>query len=253
MYAGFEIIIEPYDERMPHVHDPVLQLSCLNAAIAIAPTFEKYQSVFITSGTLSPINNYRRLLGFEPVTARQLPMTLTRECLCPIIVTRGSDQLPISTKFDMRTDPSVMRNYGRLLIELATAVPDGMVCFFVSYSYMDNIVSQWNDMGILQELMQYKLVFIETQDVVETSLALDNFRKACNQGRGAVFLSVARGKVAEGIDFDRHYGRAVVMFGVPYQYTLSKVLKARLRYLQKHHQQDENDFLSFDAVRQVRF
>lgn len=57
--------------------------------------------------------------------------------------------------------------------------------------------------------------------------------------------------MAEGIDFDRHYGRAVVMFGVPYQYTLSKVLKARLRYLHQTQQQDENDFLSFDAVRQV--
>jgi Rad3-related DNA helicase len=45
------------------------------------------------------------------------------------------------------------------------------------------------------------------QDVVETTLALDNFRRACDCGRGAVFFSVARGKVAEGIDFDRHYGR----------------------------------------------
>ena len=73
--------------------------------------------------------------------------------------------------------------------------------------------------------MEAKLVFIETVDVVETTLALDNFRRACDCGRGAVFLSVARGKVAEGIDFDRHYGRAVVMFGIPYQYTLSRILR----------------------------
>ena len=73
--------------------------------------------------------------------------------------------------------------------------------------------------------MGHKLVFIETADVVETTLALDNFRRACDCGRGAVFLSVARGKVAEGIDFDRHYGRCVVMFGVPYQYTLSRILR----------------------------
>jgi hypothetical protein len=45
-----------------------------------------------------------------------------------------------------------------------------------------------------------------SQDVMETTLALDNFRRACDAGRGAVFFSVARGKVAEGIDFDRHYG-----------------------------------------------
>lgn len=43
-----------------------------------------------------------------------------------------------------------------------------------------------------QEIMQHKLVFIETQDVVETTLALDNYRKACDCGRGAVFFSVAR-------------------------------------------------------------
>lgn len=40
--------------------------------------------------------------------------------------------------------------------------------------------------------MQHKLVFIETPDVVETTLALDNYRKACDCGRGAVFFSVAR-------------------------------------------------------------
>ena len=73
--------------------------------------------------------------------------------------------------------------------------------------------------------MALKLVFIETTDVVETTLALDNFRRACDCGRGAIFFSVARGKVAEGIDFDRHYGRCVVMFGVPYQYTLSRILR----------------------------
>ena len=35
-------------------------------------------------------------------------------------------------------------------------------------------------------------------------------------------------QVAEGIDFDRHYGRCVVMFGVPYQYTLSRILRCAI-------------------------
>ena len=89
------------------------------------------------------------------------------------------------------------------------------------------------------------------QDVVETSLALDNFRRACDCGRGAVFFSVARGKVSEGIDFDRHYGRCVIMVGVPYQFTLSRILRARLEYMRDTFQITENDFLAFDAVRQA--
>ncbi|KAK6937519.1 ATP-dependent helicase, C-terminal, partial [Dillenia turbinata] len=96
--------------------------------------------------------------------------------------------------------------------------------------------------------MQHKLVFFETPDVVETTLALDNYRRACDCGRGAVFFSVARGKVAEGIDFDSHYGRLVIMFGVPFQYTLSRILLARLEYLRETFQIKEGDFLTFDAL-----
>uniref|UniRef100_A0A2N9GW53 DNA 5'-3' helicase n=1 Tax=Fagus sylvatica TaxID=28930 RepID=A0A2N9GW53_FAGSY len=265
---GFSIIIEPFDERMPHIPDPVLQLSCHDASLAIKPVFDRFQSVVITSGTLSPIDLYPRLLNFHPVVSRSFTMSLTRDCICPMVLTRGrykvklksvsillgksfSDQLPVSTKFDMRSDLGVVRNYGRLLLEMASIVPDGIVCFFVSYSYMDGIVNSWNENGILKEIMQHKLVFIETQDVVETTLALDNYRKACDCGRGAIFFSVARGKVAEGIDFDRHYGRLVIMFGVPFQFTLSKILLARLEYLRDTFQIKEGDFLTFDALRQA--
>jgi Rad3-related DNA helicase len=66
-----------------------------------------------------------------------------------------------------------------------------------------------------------------------------------------VFLSVARGKVAEGIDFDKHYGRCVIIFGIPYQYTLSHVLRSRLDFMRAKYQIKENDFLTFDALRQA--
>ena len=76
-------------------------------------------------------------------------LDVRRDCMCPVVLTRGSDQMPVSTKFEMRDDDNVIRNYGRMLIELAAAIPDGLVCFFVSYSYMDKIVSKWHDMGVL--------------------------------------------------------------------------------------------------------
>ncbi|KAF2325163.1 hypothetical protein GH714_024768 [Hevea brasiliensis] len=180
---GFSIIIEPFDERMPHIPDPVLQLSCHDASLAIKPVFDRFQSVVITSGTLSPIDLYPRLLNFHPVVSRSFTMSLTRDCICPMVLTRGSDQLPVSTKFDMRSDPGVARNYGKLLVEMVSVVPDGIVCFFVSYSYMDGIINSWNETGVLKEIMQHKLVFIETQDVVETTLALDNYRRACDCGK----------------------------------------------------------------------
>lgn len=50
----------------------------------------------------------------------------------------------------MRSDPGVARNYGKLLVEMVSVVPDGIVCFFVSYSYMDGIINSWNETGILK-------------------------------------------------------------------------------------------------------
>jgi Rad3-related DNA helicase len=61
--------------------------------------------------------------------------------------------------------------------------------------------------------------------------ALENYKQACDNGRGAVFFSIARGKVSEGVDFAGHYGRCVLMIGIPYQNTLSRNLMARMKYL----------------------
>lgn len=115
------------------------------------------------------------------------------------VVTRGSDQVTISTKFDKRTDQGVVRNFGQLLVEMSAVVPDGIVCFFTSYSYMEEVIGIWHNMGIINDVLANKLVFIETTDAVETALALENYKKACDCGRGAVLLSVARYAARGGI------------------------------------------------------
>ncbi|KAJ1480184.1 hypothetical protein T484DRAFT_1627392 [Baffinella frigidus] len=193
---GFKIIIEPYDERLPNVADPILNLACLDASLAMKSIFEHFDSVVITSGTLSPIDLYPKILNFQPVV-KCFEMSLSRQCIAPMIVTRGSDQapMPLNARFQSRSDRSIIHNYGRLVVELSSVVPDGMVVFFPSYRYMEEVVTSWASGKILEQLTKHKLLFIETQDVVETTLALENFRKACDCGRGAVFFSVARGKV----------------------------------------------------------
>lgn len=246
---GFQLILEPFETEGSTVPNPILRFTCLDASIAIKPVFDRFSSVIITSGTISPLDMYPKMLNFETVIQRSYTMTLARRSFLPMIVTKGSDQVSISSRFEIRNDPSVVRNYGSLLIEFSKITPDGMVVFFPSYLYMESIISMWQTMGVLDEVWKYKLILVETPDAQETSLALDTYRKACNSGRGAVLLSVARGKVSEGIDFDHHYGRTVLMIGIPFQYTESRILKARLEFLREYNQIKENDFLSFDAMR----
>jgi DNA excision repair protein ERCC-2 len=50
-------------------------------------------------------------------------------------------------------------------------------------------------------LIKNKYVFIEKKDPTEAEDSLLKYRKACDVGRGAIFLAIARGKIAEGVDF----------------------------------------------------
>ena len=220
-YEGFSMILEPYPEENKGLgaqtaFDPILQFYCMDASIATQPVFDRYQNVILTSGTISPIDMYAKILNFKPQIVKAFDIQLPRNAIRPLIVTKGLDQTPITSKFDERDNKGNIKNQGRLLVELSQIVPDGIVVFFTSYKYMENIILQWNEMKILQEIQKSKLIYIETKNNLETVLALENYKKACDNGRGGVFFSIARGKVSEGVDFAGHYGRAVVIFGVPY-------------------------------------
>lgn len=99
----------------------------------------------------------------------------------------------------------MIRNYGNLLLEMSAIVPDGIVAFFTSYVYMENIVASWYEQvgvktrvttfkptgpahcdvtrlfscsqGILENIQRNKLIFIETQDAAETSMALEKYQE----------------------------------------------------------------------------
>ncbi|KAK4613460.1 General transcription and DNA repair factor IIH helicase subunit XPD [Fulvia fulva] len=247
--TGFLLILEPYESDSATVANPILHFTCLDAAIAIKPVFDRFSSVIITSGTISPLEMYPKMLGFEAVVQESYAMTLARRSFLPMIVTRGADQAPISSNFQRRNDPNVVKNYGQLLIKFSKLTPDGIVVFFPSYLYMESVISMWQNMGILDDVWKSKLILVETPDSQETSLALETYRTACSNGRGAVLLCVARGKVSEGIDFDHHYGRTVLCIGIPYQYTESRILKARLEFLQETYRIKDSTFLAFDAMR----
>lgn len=92
---GFTVLIEPQDDRAPlptgnaPLANPLLTFACLDASLAIKPVFSRFSSVVITSGTLSPLDMYPKMLDFRPVVSASFTMTLARPCICPLIIGKG--------------------------------------------------------------------------------------------------------------------------------------------------------------------
>lgn len=83
--TGFRLILEPFETDNATVPNPVFHLVCLDASLAIAPVFERFSSVVITSGTLSPLEMYPKMLGFEATVSESYVMTLSRDCFLPLV------------------------------------------------------------------------------------------------------------------------------------------------------------------------
>jgi len=74
------------------IADPLLTLSCLDASLPMQPIFRSFPSVILTSGTISPIALYPKMLGFSPVTLKSINIQIGRNPISPIILGRTYDQ-----------------------------------------------------------------------------------------------------------------------------------------------------------------
>lgn len=61
--TGFKIVYQPHPMD-GNIADPVLTLSCLDCSLSMQPIWKSFPSVILTSGTISPINLYPKILGF---------------------------------------------------------------------------------------------------------------------------------------------------------------------------------------------
>lgn len=138
-----------------------------------------------------------------------------------------------------------------MLVDLSSIVPDGIVCYFTSYQYMQHVIVKWSEMGFLTKILENKLILVETKDTNETMLALESYKKACDTGRGAVFFALARGKVAQGVDFNKHYGRCIILFGVPFLNLVQRNSKARMQFIEAEYKIANQEFLKVEAMRQT--
>ncbi|KAL9033819.1 MAG: hypothetical protein Q9214_007329, partial [Letrouitia sp. 1 TL-2023] len=153
-------------------------------------------------------------------------------------VARGVGGVELDFTYEKRASPSLANAFGECLISLAATVPDGLVVFFPSYSYVDYLVALWqktstNSRSIWDKLYNKKTVFRESKDSTNVDEVLQQYSEAIDRGTGGLLLSVIGGKMSEGINFSDKLGRGVVVVGLPFPNIRSAEWKAKLEYIEK--------------------
>lgn len=154
-------------------------------------------------------------------------------------LTRSSSNVAFDFTYSKRNLPVVIDALGQSLIRISGTVPDGMVVFFPSYSYLDEVVRQWQKevfrgaKRVWDLLSSHKPVFQEIKDTASVENLLREYTQSIDNGKGGLLLSVVGGKMSEGINFADKLGRAVVVVGLPFPNVQSAQWKAKLEYIEK--------------------
>lgn len=152
-------------------------------------------------------------------------------------------------------------------------MPDGLVVFFPSYSYLATCVSRWqsrpppgSSRTLWDDLRSQKPIFQETASITSQSVPSSGSNSGTTHGaqptnppkyrstdelltaytssilapqnkntRGALLLAVIGGSLSEGINFADRLGRCIVVVGLPFPNAKSPELKSKLEFVERRH------------------
>ena len=161
---------------------------------------------------------------------------IPKENLTVRTVARGPDGTLLDFSFEKRQDPAIIASIGFSLLQLVDVVPDGLVVFFPSYSYLDNVVSAWKAPAprrIWDRLCAKKPIFQESKALLSVEDMLREYSKSVDTNNGGLLLSVIGGKLSEGINFSDRLGRGVAVVGLPFPDARSAHWRVKMEYLEQ--------------------
>ena len=134
-----------------------------------------------------------------------------------------------------------MQEIGSSLLELCSAIPDGIVAFFPSYDYLKTVIhhlqkppsNSLKQTSLFDRITLAKPVFFESKDPsTPTTDIFSQYTTSIDSGKGGLLLSVIGGKLSEGINFSDELGRAVVVIGLPFPNIHSAEWRAKLNHVE---------------------
>ncbi len=177
-----------------------INYNCLDPSLITKSLAFMSYSTICMSGTLTPLDMYKDLFGFETLTA-ELKNPFPDKNKLSIIVPETT------TKFTARSQEmyKLIANY---CASIVNEIPGNSVVFFPSYDLRNKI-------SFYLETQCTKTVFTEVPNMtkIEKGEMLEKFKSY--KKTGAVMFGVSSGSFGEGIDIEDNILKCVIIVGIP--------------------------------------
>ncbi|CAI9630949.1 unnamed protein product [Alternaria burnsii] len=233
---------------------------------------EEARAIVLAGGTMSPMSDYEQhLLSYlapSKITTLSCGHVIPPSNLLALPIIRGTSGADFDFTFENRNKEATMLDLGNAILTFAQHIPDGVVVFFPSYTFLDACVAAWKRIKpssspsstsrtFWDAFTATKPTFLEQrsnsnsqqqpsstqqqpppQSTKEAAVAsvLTAYSTAIaspsNHRRGALLFAVIGGTLSEGINFSDALGRGVVVVGLPFPNPHSAEWKSKMQYIQ---------------------
>lgn len=214
------------------------------------------RSIILTSGTLAPLKPLISELAIRVDQQLENPHIIKESQVAVRIISNGPDKEPLDGSYQNRENPKYVRSLGLTIQGVCRVTPHGVLIFFSSYSLMNKCKDMWTQLGIWNALADIKPIFLEPRNKEEFNESVKEYYETVKNRKGAIYMAVLRGKVSEGIDFNDHNARAVIICGIPFPPAYDPRVTLKKSYLDQNRNKENqlqtgNEWYVIEAVRAV--
>ncbi|PKC11424.1 DNA repair helicase [Rhizophagus irregularis] len=217
---------------------PIIKYLLLNPSNQFKDIVEDARSVILAGGTMEPTDDLiGQLIPYLPpqrLSKFSCGHIIPPENLLTLTLSEGPMGGTLEFTFERRGDIKLIDELGQTIVNLCNIIPDGVVCFFTSYAYLEQVYKRWEQNGILERIRKYKMIFREPRETRLVDKVLNEYDlhiHSSNNKDGAILLCVVGGKVSEGINFSDRLGRGVIMIGLPFANLTSVGLSEKMKFM----------------------
>ncbi|CAI5977586.1 unnamed protein product [Closterium sp. NIES-64] len=165
-------------------------------------------AIILAGGTLQPLDTMLDQLfpSLPPARLRLFSCghIVPGESVLPLAVAKGPSGKNLDFTFQSRSDPAMIAELGRLLVNVCSVAPGGIVVFFPSFAYLQEVLSAWQAGaagGAVLPMLEARKggVFIEPRGAAEVEAVLGQYRR-CIQERGVQEKGGGQGRGVQGKD-----------------------------------------------------
>ncbi|MDD1665272.1 MAG: ATP-dependent DNA helicase, partial [Methanomicrobiales archaeon] len=209
----------------------ILEVRNIDPQEKILEFARSHACTILISGTLSPVESYRRLyFGDEKVATLTLPNAFPKDRR---MIVGAKD---VTTLYSMRDQAGNTQKIDRYIGEFAR-LPGNLAVYFPSYQVLSSFADRCSG------AIRGKEVIVEPRDSADASAALRAFLRLPEQGRAGVIFAVCGGKWSEGLDYRGELLTGAMVVGLPLA-PYTRVRSMVIDYFRRKFG-DEGEFLSY--------